>query len=329
MNFSIITCTYNPNPLIFKRLIKAISLLEIPNKLNIEWIIIDNNSTEKIENSFDFSPIKIPINHILEKEPGLTNARIAGTKNSNGEWLIFFDDDNEPNKDFLIELQKGIKNFPQVNCWGPGQIHVEYIGKVKKWFEKHPSYYQQRKELTKFGSEQYIQPYYPIGTGLCIQKEAMLDYIQKVEAGQYNVSDRTGRSLVSGGDTQIVLNNQLNGGIAGKLEKLGLTHMIEARKATFKYLKKQKFWTAASYHIVLKQVYTDAFLIQHNRLSFTFKDIIQLTKKFYFEIKVKRKDFRSAYLNTCGYLGEYYAPYIAVQKKPNRLYAYLKNIIIQ
>ncbi len=327
MTFSIITCTYNPNPIIFQRLIKAIAALKANRHFCYEWIIVDNNSNNKIKYTFNFSELLIPVLHVKEKKAGLTKARIAGTKAANGEWLIFLDDDNEPASNFLVELSKGIKENPQVNCWGPGNIDVEYIGKVKKWFLNNKSYFQARNEETKFGHEKHMQPYYPIGTGLCIIKEAMLDYVKKIESDMYNVSDRTGRSLVSGGDTQIILNNQVNGGIAGKLKKLSLTHMIEARKANFKYLRKQKFWTAASYHMVLQQVYSDFTIKQPTELNFYISDIYILAKRFYYEIKVKKRDFRSAYLNTCGFLGEYYAPYFALKHKPNQLFYTIQKLL--
>lgn len=328
MTFSIITCTYNPNSTIFKRLIKAVADLDLPKDIEVEWIVVDNNSKQSVVKSFDFSSIQIPLHHVVARTPGLTSARIAGFKASKGEWLVFFDDDNEPFSNYLIELLKGIEEYPQVNCWGPGYIEVEYIGKVKKWFHHHKNYYQERKEPTQYGQEKLMQAYYPIGTGLCIRNEAIMDYVMKVDAGQYNVSDRTGRSLVSGGDTQIVLNNQFNGGVAGKLEQLALTHLIEARKATYQYLKQQKFWTGASYHMVLQQVYPEMQYSKEHVLNFKLIDVIVLLKKFYYELKVKKKDIRSAYLNTCGYLGEYYAPYFAIQQRPNQLFTLVQKLMI-
>ena len=172
MRFSIITCTYNPNKLIFERLINAISQLIVENH-ELDWIVVDNNSDVCIQDNFDFTKVRIPVIHVLEKKAGLTNARIAGALAAKGNWLIFFDDDNEPDKTYLKELSKGIQKYPNVNCWGAGTINVEYIGKVHPWYEANKDRFQQRRDSTMYGAERYMQNYYPIGTGLSITKIAI------------------------------------------------------------------------------------------------------------------------------------------------------------
>ena len=326
MNFSIITCSHNPNIEIFNRLLFGINSLQVNSTICFEWIIVDNNSTIPIQNQFLFDNAYTKV--VSETKPGLTAARIAGAKIANGDWLIFFDDDNEPKDNFILELYKGIQKYPNVNCWGPGQISVQFIGgEVSDWFNNNKVYFQERREVTAFGSEKHMQSYYPIGTGLCIQSDAMKDYMRKVDTGTYSVTDRTGSSLVSGGDTQIVLNNQLLGNTGGKLEHLSLNHLIEARKANFKYLIKQKYWTASSYLLVLKQVYND-FKIEDKDRNYTFKDVKNLIKQYYFQIKVKKQNPRNAYLTVCSYLGAYNARIIAGYSKKNKLFSIVEKIMI-
>lgn len=329
-SFSIIICTHNPEPSIFGRVLRAVGHLQKDN-FEYEVIIVDNNSSSALE---ERKEIKEWIdNHpdakiVKESKPGLTAARIAGVKKSKYEWIVFFDDDNEPASDFLVVLSKGIGQYRDVNCWGPGNINVEYVPNAGAWFQNNKQYFQKRKENTKFGSEPYWQTYYPIGTGLCIEKKAMESYVVNVEQGIYDTSDRTGRSLVSGGDTQIVLHNQKQGRTAGKLGGLSLNHLIVQRKATMRYLSKQKFWTAASYHRVLYQVYSD-FSEGDKELSFTFKDLVRVVKKFYYEIKVKKSDWRTAYLSTCSFLGEIYTSYVARDIKPGTLLRLVKMSLIR
>ncbi|MCZ2844923.1 MAG: glycosyltransferase family A protein [Candidatus Bathyarchaeota archaeon] len=323
---SIITCSYNPSELLFNRLISAIAHLQSPFEV-FEWLIVDNNSTIPIKDRFDFSFIRHRVHFINEKSQGLTNARIAGSKASSGKWLIFLDDDNEPAPDFIIELVKGIENHPQVTCWGPGNIQVEFVGgTVSSWFTEHKEYYQERREETKFDNRKYMQACYPIGTGLCIKKDCMESYIEAVETGNYSIKDRTGQSLLSGGDTQIVLHNQKAGNFSGKLKQLKLTHMIEARKAGYKYLKKQKYWTASSYKLVLKQVYGD-FDVENNT-GFNYRNIQNLIRQFYYEIKVNRKDIKASYLVVCSRLGEYNANVVAGHGKKNKLFSILEKLLI-
>ena len=108
-SFSIVICTYNPNVEIFKRVLNAISNFSTFSPKH-EVIIVDNNSNPPVSN-FDF--VKDFINHlsdrriIYENEPGLTNARIAGINQSSSEWIVFFDDDNEPDEDYRTRDEGG------------------------------------------------------------------------------------------------------------------------------------------------------------------------------------------------------------------------------
>jgi glycosyltransferase involved in cell wall biosynthesis len=328
LKISLITCTYNPNIEIFKRLIVAVANLNT-QEVSVEWIVVDNNSAKAVEEQFDFTLLSMPVLHVLEIKPGLTQARMAGSKVAKGDWLIFFDDDNEPSDDFIVQLNNGINKYPEVNCWGPGRIEVDYIGNVNRWFKEHKSYFQDRAEDTKFGNIKGMQPYYPIGTGLCIKVDAMWDYIAKVENNSYNVADRTSKSLVSGGDTQIVLNNQNNGNYAGKLKNLKLKHLIEARKANFAYLRKQNYWTSSSYLVVLKQVYNDLEVKHDETQNFSLKDVIWLLKIYYHAVKVEKKDRHESYLKVCRSLGEYNARYMVGYGYNNKLFNIVERLIVR
>ena len=110
-NFSIIICAHNPNDETFIRLLKAINFFD-SLKLEFEVIIVDNNSKPSLS-SFDcigkFVNQQKNAFVINESTPGLTAARMCGIKKAKYEWLVFFDDDNEPCLDYLLILDKSIK----------------------------------------------------------------------------------------------------------------------------------------------------------------------------------------------------------------------------
>lgn len=234
MNFSIITCTYNPNLEIFERLVNAVNNLTTDENTGFEWIIVDNNCTKPIkEISFIKEQLDLKPNYkiIEEKKPGLTNARIAGVKASKYGWIIFFDDDNEPGKDYLMNTSVIIKEYPQVACWGPGNIFVEYIGAKNTNSNIH---LQNLKELfqerhhgaTAFNNNFEYDFAYPCGTGMIISRQILLEYIRLVIAGKITLNDRTGKNLTSGGDTQLVYLTIRLGFFAGHSNLLKLNHLI-------------------------------------------------------------------------------------------------------
>ncbi|NRR91023.1 glycosyltransferase family 2 protein [Winogradskyella undariae] len=257
MNLSIITCTYNPNRAVFDRLISSVSKLKKTNNISVEWIVVDNNSKNKIEANFDFSNVKIPFSHVIERKPGLTAARISGINSAKGDWLVFFDDDNEPNNNYLIESVELILNYPKVKCWGAGNINVCFEDKnVNSWVIKQKKIFQERHVIGEIiqNSEVWNENY-PQGTGQLIEKKIILDYLDKVDSGLYSLSDRKGKSLSSGGDVQIALNVIKKGYKVGVSEKLILNHNIESNKSTFEYINRLIYGMASGAIVSHQQVF--------------------------------------------------------------------------
>ena len=209
MFFSIIICSYNPNHSIFEKLLNAILHFDL-SSTDYEVIIVDNNSSPALEQHVGVQSFLSKINNsriITENKPGLTNARIAGIKDSNAEWLVFFDDDNEPAKDYLIEAKKIIEEYPEVGAWGPGNIRVNYIGqKENNYLDNLKPLFQQRtsSEICFDNNKVEGNVCYPYGTGLIIRRDILTVYIDEVEKNMLTMSDRKGNSLLSGGDTQML-----------------------------------------------------------------------------------------------------------------------------
>ena len=98
---SIIICTYNPETAIIKRCLSAVKRLQIIG-IEYEVILVENNCITSIKENSELSLIAEGFNGlqiISENKPGLSNARIAGVNKSTGNWIVFFDDDNEPSED--------------------------------------------------------------------------------------------------------------------------------------------------------------------------------------------------------------------------------------
>ena len=249
--FSIIICTYNPHHDIFARLLNSISNFD---KLSPDYeiIIVDNNSKPPI-GSFDYIHEFI-VNHvncklIIEGKPGLTNARIAGINQAKAEWLIFFDDDNEPDEQYLEVCSSIIFQHPEVCAWGPGVVTVEFFKKnIPKWFKANKQFYQDSFiDSIFFDNKVEWSSCYPNGTGLVIRKNVATFYTELFEQRILTLADRIGKSLVSGGDTQMVMCGIKLGYFAGVSPKLKLNHLISGNKINLTYLLKQSYLTASCY----------------------------------------------------------------------------------
>jgi len=244
MDISIIICTHNPEERIFSRCLTAIQNLDTTG-LDIEVLLVDNNSHPAI-NTFGYVTKFLKNNskakYIKEERPGLTYARMAGWLKANAPIIIFFDDDNEPSKNYAVDAHNILLKRNEIGLVGPGIIDVDFIDGSNKWLETERPLLQQivmHEELYSNNKTSY-EECYPFGTGLIVRKEVMQKYYDIV-SNQKEISDRKGNSLVSGGDMQIVWCGIKIGYYAGRSPLLKIVHIIPANRTTTRYIKKLSY----------------------------------------------------------------------------------------
>src|SRR5580658_7466146 len=96
---SVIICAHNPRRDYLSRALDALKAQSLPRE-QWELLLIDNASKEPLANSLDLSWHRGG-RHVLEKELGLTPARLRGIREASGEVLVFVDDDNVLAPDYL------------------------------------------------------------------------------------------------------------------------------------------------------------------------------------------------------------------------------------
>lgn len=326
--FSIVVCSYNPDVTVLKRLLCAIDKLLHPD-LPVEVMLIDNNSKPPLLQYDSVSSfINSGVNRrcLIESKPGLTAARLKGIEEAFYDWVVFFDDDNEPEKSYLIHLSKAIEKYPQVACWGPAHIEVELLNRSENdWVNQKKELFQQRNwGKTDFGVSNVWQHYYPYGTGLSVHKSVLLEYGKRIEQGRYNLSDRKGKSLSSGGDLQIVLTATNMVLPAGTVGRMRVNHLIVPQKCTLEYLRKQVYGTASSYVAAHKQV-DEAINIPVETAS-----NLEIIKKLLWFIRLYlfRIPFYEFQLKLADFFGAFNARYVyqTSKKKPIVIRFYEKII---
>ncbi|MFC1894777.1 glycosyltransferase family 2 protein [Candidatus Dependentiae bacterium] len=129
IRLSVILPTYNRCKFLVQCLQSLINQ-SIDKKL-YEVIVIDNNSTDNtcnvIKNYLEKSSIKWQ--YLLEKRPGVHNARNLGFTQAKGDIIVFGDDDIITPNDWLERILKEFDNNPKLGLVG---------GKVLPLFEKTP-----------------------------------------------------------------------------------------------------------------------------------------------------------------------------------------------
>ncbi len=241
MDVSIITCTYNPNPKIFERVLRSVESQDFGD-LKVEYVIVDNNSHPPVAEMpivQSFLARNSWVRVIVEKEQGLTAARIAGTKATTGDILIFVDDDNELDSQYVKNSIKLFEAYPFVAVWGAGHISVEFPESAPSWIEKEmkPFYLERKRKRTEYATivEMYC-PAYPIGGGMAVKREIMNTYSILVKSHNFKTTDRKAGSGASWGDTQINWLSIKNGYAVGVSPDLKFQHLISKKRASLEYI---------------------------------------------------------------------------------------------
>lgn len=304
MDFSIIICTYNPDELLLKRCLRAVTHLIIGG-FTAEVILVDNNSKESL---IDVNYVQDFIKNtpgsklLLVKEQGLSHARIAGIQESKGRWIVFFDDDNEPDAAYLTALDGLCEKYPNVVAWGPGNVFVDFVGGIRNDLEffAREAFQERFESNVTYSNQRTWQSCYPFGTGLCIQKSYLNAYMALVEQGQFTLSGRKGKQLTSGEDTQMVLFCVSKGAAAGVAPGLRLTHIVPEKRTTFEYLKRLTYGTSICYSTCVSEVFPDhmAYLQKHTVPK---KRFITKSLKKYFLLSFSGKPKKS--FDLISYIG--------------------------
>ncbi len=124
MDISIIICTWNNS----KRLkITLGSLVEcmIPNGLEWEVILVNNNCTDDTDKVVSKFTDKLHIVYVKELIQGLSRARNTGLKQAQGKLIVFTDDDVTPCKEWVSIYWNAYQSNPTGYFWG-GPIESEF-----------------------------------------------------------------------------------------------------------------------------------------------------------------------------------------------------------
>lgn len=235
--FSIIICTYNGSKKIKHVLDCVLKQNEFCEKVE-DLIVVDNNSSDETSNIIkEYSKVNDKIKYIFESKPGLSNARACGVKNCNSEWIIFLDDDNYIEQDWIKGANSYITKHPNIGAFN---------GNVVPVFNRELTPDEQvRLDIVYLGlactssSEKllYHEPedWLPFGAGLVIRTEPLKKLLNN---GWLKSEGRKQNSIISGEDTEMVLHIVSSGYSTGFCNDIILNHDVGVKRLEIEYLKK-------------------------------------------------------------------------------------------
>lgn len=235
---SVIVCLYNAKDKISET-ICALKNLCIEGIPNVELIFVNNNSSDNSveiisQEMQGFEQFSYCI--INESIPGLSNARMAGINKASYNYLLFCDDDNWLDEDYLRIGFKVLNSDHKIGILGGLGEAVSSV-ELPMWFNDVKNYYavgpQAEKSGVVKGKRNVVY-----GAGMFVRKDYLLGIIG--QGFTSFSSDRVGNKLSSGGDSELCLVFQIAGHKVWYDERLKFKHFIEANRLTVEYINALK-----------------------------------------------------------------------------------------
>lgn len=253
---TVIICTHNPRQDYLTRVIAALQQQTLaPAAWNL--LLIDNASNQPVESwlTLDWHP---QARLVVETTLGLTAARQRAFREVQTPTLVFVDDDNVLSPDYLEQVIALLDRHPQVGAMG-GKCLPEFERPPAEWFQE----IQIPMGLRDFGDTEQLchwgpsEPkqypsFAPIGAGLVVRKAAMQAYCRALETDARHLAlGRTGASLTSGEDNDMMLTLLEQGWAVGYFPQISLLHLIAARRLEVDYLRRMNRASCRSWVQVL------------------------------------------------------------------------------
>lgn len=234
MKLSVAICAHNPRRNYLTRVLNALSNQSL-DAANWELLLVDNASNEPLADSYDLSwhPHS---RHIQVSQLGIAVARRRAFEEAAGDVIVFVDDDNVLDFDYLSYASRIGDEWPQLGVWGCS-IEPEFEVPPSDHLSKFLSVLALRKvEAPLWSNVSICSDAEPWGAGMCIRASVAAAYCSAFDASPIRLGRQTGISMVPGEDTEMCMIACHLGWGMGIFPELKLTHLIPADRVTEDYI---------------------------------------------------------------------------------------------
>ena len=255
MDWTVITCFHNSqhrlNP--YFEALRALVL----DGLMVEFVFVDNASTDSTNDRLasEAARLSAPSRVLRESRPGLMFARCTGVAAARGRWTLFLDDDNEPRPDYLQELSRLSRKFPEAamftgNCVLPQEYQVppgseEVLGLIV---------IRRLSGEFAFDYSEFTLPHQPWGAGLCAETAELRVSCDAWMGTDQKVTGRTGSKLSGGEDIWLAHFLTRNRQPAVFSDRLELVHRVDLHRLQTHYLTRLAFENGVEFLTCLEAV---------------------------------------------------------------------------
>jgi len=255
---SVIICSHNPRRDYLRRVLDALRDQSLSKDL-WELLLVDNASHKRLAEEWDLS-WHAHARHVREDRLGLSFARVRGYHESTGDIIVYVDDDNVLDSNYLRFAQQALAEDTSLGACG-GRVTGEYEAQPPEWFGRTTvslaccDLGSEAKYFSWIGlqpSQRDVPWGAPSGAGIVLRREAYQLYIDAIAVDPIRQGlGRRGRDLASGEDNDIVYTLMSNGYRAAYIPQLVTSHLIPSRRISPRYLASLGYAANRTFYFVL------------------------------------------------------------------------------
>jgi glycosyltransferase involved in cell wall biosynthesis len=248
-DISVIICTHNPRLDYLQRVLDALKAQTLP-KEKWELLLIDNCSSSAVQDSYDLS-WHSQGKHLYAKPLGKTHAMLKGIAEAKADLLIVVDDDNVLHQTYLDVASTIEGQYKILGAWG-GSLIGNFESPPPPWAIKYLNFLAVREVHEDcWTNDPSHWKATPLGAGLCVRRSVAEEYAAVTVRDSLRTSlDRIGKSLMGGGDIDLVRTSCRLGLGFGVFHRLKLEHLIASRRLELGYLASLVEGGTVSYHVL-------------------------------------------------------------------------------
>ncbi len=296
MKVSLITPTYNRADLLEETIVSIVN--QDLKDIKLEYLIVDNNSTDntkEIVEKYIGVNENVSIRHIFEERQGINYARNTGIERSNGEYLIFFDDDIVLEKDALLKYIEAFREFPNQQIFG-GRTKLKIPDfELPKWLVVDGKYARRMIVLSlDFGDKNSLQSTtgdIPLGPNMALKKDVLDRY------GKFRTDlGLKGKKLMTGSEYELIRRFSKNIKHWVYVADAIAYHPIKKEQAKKSYFRKRLFGVGrVTYRIQTFEakkkifglpLYIIGFALKNFFLACKFRVLNKSVESFYYETEM-------------------------------------------
>lgn len=234
LKLSVVICAYNSRLDYLHRVLDALRRQTLPQS-DWELLFVDNCSDPPLAERVDLG-WHMNARHLVEPEAGLAFARLRGIEAMRSGVLVYVDDDNVLNPDYLEVCWKIALDWPALGTWG-GRIVPDFETVPPPNLQPYLSMLALREvSISRWSNVLPSIDATPWGAGICIRKSVADEHARRFRTDLVKITDRKGTSLSSGGDLEFTFVACGMGLGSGVFPELQVTHLIPATRLSEDYL---------------------------------------------------------------------------------------------